>query len=165
MKHLIILIVFAALVSTSHATALFFAKKQLWKLHQIINGTLWIVVFIGTGAIQFYLPRVEFPFWLRAVGFLSIFIGLALVIRVRLLLGRNQAMGIRFFFPEEAKRVTHSLYTYLNNPMYDGFILLLVGLGFGFGIPYDFYLAGASFILFNVFLAAVENYEWKWNPF
>lgn len=49
--------------------------------------------------------------------------------------------------------------------MYDGFILIFIGVGLLFGIRENFYLAGASFILLNLLLARVENYKWSWNPF
>lgn len=159
----------------SHAGALLFAKRHqhysnkkrenFWTLHKWINGSLWISLLVWTIIMQWHLPQNDYPFEMRLLGAISISTGLFLVVQSRLLLGHNQAMGIRFFFPEKAKRITHYLYAYLNNPMYDGFILVFIGLALAFGITADFYLAGASFLLFNILLAGVENYEWKWNPF
>ena len=49
--------------------------------------------------------------------------------------------------------------------MNDGFILLFVGLGLVLGIVEDFYLALASFVLLNIFLATIENQGYKWKLF
>ncbi len=87
------------------------------------------------------------------------------MVQARLALGHDQAMGLRFFLPEKAIRVVTSIYRFLRNPMYDGFILVFMGLGLALGIAADLYLALVSFTLFNVLLASVENYEWSWNPF
>ena len=74
-------------------------------------------------------------------------------------------MGLRFFYLEKDNRVENFLYRFLNNPMYDGFILVLVGLGLWRGVVEDFYLAFVSFILFNIFLATIENKGYKWKLF
>jgi protein-S-isoprenylcysteine O-methyltransferase Ste14 len=168
-------LIFLIVVTLSHGGVLLFARRhqedlpekreKWWRLHFWVHGTLWIVSFSGLIFIQWYLPRGIYPWWVQAFGFLSMALGVFLVIRARLLLGHKQAMGIRFFFPEKMKRINTSLYKYLNNPMYDGFILILTGLGLLFGIVVDFYLAGGSFLLFNIFLASIENYGWRWNPF
>jgi len=102
---------------------------------------------------------------MRVIGLIALIAGLYLSIKSRILLGRHQAMGIRFFLPEKTTKITNSLYSFLNNPMYDGFILIFIGVGLLFGIRENFYLAGASFILLNLLLARVENYKWSWNPF
>ncbi len=62
-------------------------------------------------------------------------------------------------------KITGSLYSFLNNPMYDGFIFIFIGLGLILGIKIDFYLAAWSFLLLNIFLASIENYKWRCSPF
>lgn len=168
-------LLFTALVTISHACFLLWAKNhqslphstrmKLWQIHLYLNGTLWLVVAGWMVTVQFYLPRYQYPFEAQLLGFLLIIIGLSLVAKARLLLGRSQAMGIRFFFPEKAHRIKSSLYRFLNNPMYDGFILIFIGSGFALGIVENFYFAIASFLLLNIFLASIENFEFKLNPF
>lgn len=175
MKTVLPLFTFATLVTISHASFLLWAKKQkrarhaarmkLWRLHVHLNGTLWLIVAGWIISVQFYLPHYFYPVWAKLVGSLIILIGFILVVEARLLLGRSQAMGVRFFFPEKTKRIRTSLYRFLNNPMYDGFVLIFIGSGLAFGIREDFYLAIASFLLFNVFLSSIENFEFNVNPF
>lgn len=172
---IILPLLFTTLITISHAYFLSWAKKhqnlphntrmKFWQIHLKLNGTLWLIDAGWIIAIQFYLTRYQYPFEARFFGFLLIIIGLFLVAKARLLLGRSQAMGIRFFFPEKAHRIKGSLYRFLNNPMYDGFILIFVGGGFALGIVENFYFALASFLLFNIFLASIENFEFRLNPF
>ncbi|QQR55027.1 hypothetical protein IPG41_00400 [Candidatus Peregrinibacteria bacterium] len=102
---------------------------------------------------------------MRVIGLITLIAGLYLSVKSRILLGRHQAMGIRFFLPEKATKITGSLYSFLNNPMYDGFIFIFIGLGLILGIKIDFYLAAWSFLLLNIFLASIENYKWRCSPF
>lgn len=169
------LLIFFIFVTISHASALLFAKqhqnysaekrKRLWQLHWWINGTLWVGLLAWIIVTQWFLPRTAYPLWVQITGLVSFLAGVYLSLQSRLLLGPYQPMGLRFFFAERAKKIDHSLYHVLNNPMYDGFALILIGIGLVFGIEADFYLAAASFLLLNIFLAAIENYTWKWNPF
>lgn len=169
------LLAFFVFTTLTHGTALLFVssygsklekhKKLLWQLHFFFNGILWFLLFALLVAFQFKTPPIYFPLWLKVLGGISIFTGLFLAIKSFSLLGINRAMGIRFFFPERAKRISSNIYRFLNNPMYDGFLLILIGAGFIFGIVTDFIIGFTSFILLNIFLASIENYEFKWNPF
>ena len=175
MNQIIPLLGFSALVTISHGSALLFAKSQqkyshkkrekLWRIHSLVNGSLWIVLLIWILLFQWLALHSIYPSWMRIIGLIMLIAGLYLSIKSRILLGRHQAMGIRFFLPEKTTKITSSLYSFLNNPMYDGFILIFIGVGLLFGIRENFYLAGASFILLNLLLARVENYKWSWNPF
>ena len=175
MNQIIPLLVFSALVTVSHGSALLFAKFQQnysykkreksWRLHSLINGSLWVILLVWILLFQWISPHSIYPLWIEVIGFIALIAGLYLSVKSRILLGRHQAMGIRFFLPEKAKKITSSLYSFLNNPMYDGFILIFVGMGLIFGVKADFYLAVWSFLLLNIFLAGIENYKWKWNPF
>jgi protein-S-isoprenylcysteine O-methyltransferase Ste14 len=108
--------------------------------------------------LQFLLPHraVASSFRLLGMGFIAI--GVGLVIWVRILLGRNQAMGERFFFPETFRRASSGPFKLLRNPMYDGFILVFAGLALAFGIYEDFILATTSFVLLNLWLSRIENF-------
>jgi len=175
MSQIIPLLIFSTLVSISHGSALIYAKSQqnhpykkrerAWQVHSFINGSLWLVLSVWILWFQWASPHSAYPLWLETIGFITLIAGLCLSVKSRLLLGPHQAMGIRFFLPEKSKKITSSLYSFLNNPMYDGFILILMSMGLIFGVEADFYLAALSFILLNIFLASIENYRWRWNPF
>ena len=166
---------FVSLVTASHAAFLSFARARLrydlalrqrwWNQHLLLNGILWLVVFAWVLLLQRLLPHEATTLAKSIIGWVLIGLGAVLVSWSRLLLGRHQAMGIRFFLPERARQVSSSLYRYLNNPMYDGFILLLVGMGLAFGLRENFFIAVASFILLNLLLARLENPRSSLNPF
>lgn len=164
---LYLVLLFSVLVTVSHASALQFGKRHLtapladrerwWKRHLPVNGILWLILFVWILFLQFHFPQGETSLFEQITGLLLILLGIVLVVWSRVLLGRHQAMGIRFFLPERSHRVDSSLYRYLTNPMYDGFIFVLIGLGLLLGVKQDYLLAAASFILLNQFLARIEN--------
>jgi len=169
------IILFFAFAALSHGAFLFFArhhqnystekKLRLWLLHTWLNGTLWLMLASFVGTAQFLFLRFNPTPQVQFLGLVSLVIGCFFVARSHLALGFKQAMGLRFFFPKKTKKITAGLYRFLNNPMYDGFLFILIGLGLTLGIVEDFYLAIASFILLNIFFASVENYTLKLNPF
>lgn len=172
---LIAFIIFVTLLTISHGSFLVYARKhsaapavqrmRWWQIHLTVNGILWIAAFVWIVALQFVLPRVDVLDVSRAIGITMAIVGILIVGYTRHLLGREQAMGVRFFFPERLRRVNSSLYRYLRNPMYDGFLLVLVGLGLSLGIQGDYLLAVVSFVLLNVSLAQIENFQVSINPF
>lgn len=173
--NVVFVIIFFAAVTFSHAGFLIFAKKfqassesfrsKLWKLHLTFNGVLWFA-FVGLiTAVQFSFAHSAYPAVIKIFGVAFTFFGAMLVAKSHFLLGINRAMGLRFFFPEKTKQIKSGAYRFLNNPMYDGFMLMLLGLALWLGIREDLYLALASFFLLNIFLASIENYKFKLNPF
>ena len=116
--------------------------------------------------MQFSFPHTLDVSPLVKLAGISLFVvGLVMVLAISFMLNFEHLMGLRFFYPTKAKRVYSSLFRILNNPMYDGFFLILLGCALWFDIVQDFYIAFAIFLLLNIFLANVENYELKWNPF
>jgi protein-S-isoprenylcysteine O-methyltransferase Ste14 len=165
---------FAAAVTVSHGAFLVRAKRaagapeavreRLWRWHNRINGTLWVLLFLWVVLLQGLLPASTVPPPARVAGLVLFAAGILLVGHTRRLLGCARAMGVRFFFPERAAWVDDDVYRVLNNPMYDGFVLVLVGAGAMLGIKGDFALAGASFVLLNLGLAQVENGPGRRSP-
>lgn len=165
MNEMVLVLSFFVLVTFSHALFLLKAKKSLWKIHFILNSVLWTVLLALIVILQFRKADVLFSGELRWLGILLLVAGLYLCYRVARVLNLKELMGIRFFYPIESRKISYGIFKYLNNPMYDGFILIFLGLGFSLGISADFYLAVASFVFLNVFLANVENYKMSWIPF
>lgn len=176
MKIMFAIISFFAFVTLSHAAGLIWAKRHQkasfqirergWKIHSYwLNGTLWSLLFASFFLPLIFSPRSPYPTWLSLAGAILFLIGFGMALKARFVLGYAKAMGERFFFPERDQKITWGLYRFLNNPMYDGFLLIFTGAAFAFGIKEYFYLAIASFLFMNGFLASIENYEWKWNRF
>lgn len=163
----IILLSLALVATMSHAHALRYAqvmtgaphetRLKLWQKHEQWNGILWVLVFLLLVIVEFSFPLGQMA-PRPLIDIPLIVIGLILVVWSRLILGRSGAMGIRWFLPERASAwKTHGPYRLLANPMYDGFILIFIGLGLWRGTIENFYLALASFLLFNIYLAKVES--------
>jgi protein-S-isoprenylcysteine O-methyltransferase Ste14 len=158
-SHALLLVLGKRAARTSPARA-----QQLWRLHQLVNGSLWTILFVGIVLLQGVWPATAVTPYARVAGLVLFSSGLLMVGHARRLLGYERAMGVRFFFPERASWVNDAMYRRLNNPMYDGFVLVLLGAGMMFGIREDVWLALVSFILLNIFLARIENGPGKWNP-
>lgn len=157
----------ALTVTMSHAHAIHGAlarasapreeRLRLWRRHERRNGILWVLLFIAIVISEFFFSHEQIVPHLY-IGIWLIVSGLALVVWSRFILGRSGAMGIRWFLPEDSPPwEKRGPYQILANPMYDGFILIFLGLGIGFGIRENFYLALASFLLLNLYLAKVES--------
>jgi len=75
-------------------------------------------------------------------------------------------MGRQFFLRENKKQwITSSIYKYLKNPMYDGFILIFLGLTLMRGTTENLLLALSSFLLLNIFLSRIESKGHDWGIF
>lgn len=166
MLEIIPLILFATLVTISHASFVIFAKKHeknfhllksLWNIHYWANGTLWLLVIAWIIWIQINSKVAEFPFVLQLVGIGLFLLGLYLTLVSFRKLGLKQLLGYRFFSKEEYQWTSLGIYSYLHNPMYDGFVLMLLGMGLWREITADFYGALVAFLLGNIFLASIEK--------
>lgn len=167
MWFLITLSIFAAFVTWRHGVFLNNAQTKqnspvqqrqiLWKKHLQTNGVLWLVLFVAVGVFQWTMHEPFTSFLRFVLGTIFFFLGIFLVVWVRLLLGKDQAMGVRFFFPERFRRVHGGPFRWLHNPMYDGFILILLSGWLMFGVWEDIVLAVVSFFLLNMYLARIEN--------
>ncbi|GEM_PF-3402902 len=167
MQYVSPIVLFFILVTFSQALFLIYIKNlknesnthrlKFWKIHYAFNGILWLLLLSWIIVFQFYSKRANFSPLLQISGIVLFLIGLYFSIRSIKQLGLTQAMGYRFFKNEKTKWYSSEIYSALHNPMYDGFILVFLGLALTFGIIGDFFLALASFLLLNVFLATIEK--------
>ncbi len=171
----LIIAIFAA-ATLSQGLALYYAgrhqgeeylesRKKRWLIHYIFNGIFWLVLLGLIIWMQFSARRIPVPAYLQFFGAAIALAGSLLSSRSMAVLGLENAMGRRFFFPEENPEIRTSVYSFLNNPMYDGFILMFIGFGMGLGIAENFILAAVSMIFLNAGLASVENHRFRWNIF
>lgn len=166
-----LLVIFFIFVTLSQALFLQVAKrkknyefkKKFWNLHYSFNGILWIILFGWIILIQFSKGKIEFSYSLKALGLLLFLTGAVLSFLSTKKLGLRQAMGYRFFTKKKLKWLSSGSYKILSNPIYDGFILIFLGLGFLTGITINFYLTIVSFLLLNVILACFENEKTEVN--
>lgn len=159
MKEIIYISILFLFVTLNHGIFLLLGKsgKLLWDIHLLLNGTLWLLLLLWIILIQFHMPAFLPTTPVQILGIIFCSGGLLLVINSFANLGFKQAMGYRFFSREKMTWISKGVYSILDNPMYDGFILILIGLGLFRGIMADFYLALDSLIFLNLFLASIEN--------
>lgn len=163
------------LTALSHAAFLAWGKKnqvlrldsqeKIWRIHFIFNGILWVINLAGAVWEQFSPPDISYTGAIRVGGLVFIILGAWLVAKSGKALGIKRTMGFNIFFPEKTEWLRSGIYKFLNNPMYDGFILLFAGLGFALGITENFIYAAETFLLLNIFMASIENQKFKLDPF
>lgn len=160
------------IVTVSHALVLLFVQKapktdhkKIWRGHLIMNGILWKALLISIVVMEWNLPqRIVLP--QAVIGALFFATGFILFAWTQKQLGIERAMGKRFFFPEKEREwVAKGFYKFLNNPMYDGFFLIFLGLGLLLNQKENMILAGTSLLLLNGFLATIENKGKPWHLF
>ena len=163
------LLTFFIAVTVCQALAIIFVKShksrelivRIWPIHYWVNGLLWILFAVWIILINVMSGDVVFPVFLQLVGLALCIFGLLLSADGLRRIGLKQVMGYRFFCSDNLKWTSSGSYSMLNNPIYDGFVLVFLGLGLFRGLYLDFYLAAASILLLNVFLATVENDDTK----
>src|SRR5438876_60426 len=130
---------FFTLITINHALFLFFGKSQkkenkiFWNIHLILNGILWLVLLSWIILIQFNPRDFQPLLWIQILGAVVFLGGTLLVINAFNRLGLKYAMGYRFFTKEKQVWISRGIYSKLDNPMYDGFVLILIGLGLFLG--------------------------------
>ncbi len=165
MKEIILLSLLFILVTFTHALFLLWGRSKkgsgrgfIWSIHLTLNGILWVILFGWIILLQRSFHDFQPQWWMQVLGAGLSSIGIFLVVTSLNKLGLRKAMGQRFFTGEkESIWINKGIYSRLANPMYDGFILILVGLGLVFGIVADFFIALVSYLLLNIFLASIEN--------
>ena len=170
MDRTIALLLFFVLVTFNHALFITFAKSlkrnnelrlRIWNIHYWVNGMLWFILAICILLIQFNSRDTIFSPKIETLGLVLCAGGSFLVIDGLRRLGFRQAMGYRFFSIGKLEWISSGVFSFLHNPIYDGFALIFLGLGLSRGIFIDFYLPIISFIMLNVFLASIESKEIK----
>jgi len=138
-------------------------KIQFWEpqaegemIHEERND--WSFWFIVLGMIAaFYLPPLEYlfftvvlprVFWMQIVALLLIFLGSALFIWARRVLGKFYSGHVSVI--EGQKLVQHGPYHFVRHPAYAGYIFITLGLALGYSS-----LMGLAAILFFLLPAVI----------
>jgi len=93
------------------------------------RGTIWFVaqfaLFVAILLAPFF-PQREFPFWLRAVGAITLLCGVVIAVRGYQTLGSSHSPWTN---PIEGGRfVSTGIYSYVRHPIYSGWIIGSLGL-------------------------------------
>lgn len=151
-------LVFFSLLTCLHAASLKRLIPWSFHTHLWIMGGLCNICNVSIVLLVILLPRTtSFPAGVRTAGMAIVFLGLALSVWHRLLLGRKRFMGGRCFDTQYDTRTSGGLYRYLRNPIYDGIILTFIGLTIWRENTDFLLLALASFFFLNVFMARIEG--------
>lgn len=136
-------------------------KNKGFAIHFSFTAILWMIwgaLFLNSISETkgFVLPFFNplFP----PIGLFINLIGLILIIWSGLLLGIRRAWGIRYFDPKFVNsHEKRGPYKYLDNPIYDGFIMLAFGKALMNNSMTYLIISIECFIIFNVFLSNLEN--------
>lgn len=146
-----------ALVTLIHELSLRHVIKWSFRIHLWVMGPLWLLVVFGVLMLTTLMPDRQSSITLNhRLGYLLVIGGLTLSVWHMWVLGWRQAMGGQFF-EQSYTWTTNGLYRYLKNPIYDGFLLIFLGLFFIKNQGDYLLLAVASGLLLNIFLAPIEN--------
>jgi protein-S-isoprenylcysteine O-methyltransferase Ste14 len=129
-------------------------------VYNVITLAPWTAVVVLYSLLQF-TQHPALPWegrWLQVIGGFLIVIGTSLALWVAVLFGPARLNGVRFFLPASVKvRVVSGPFRRLENPMYSGYFLLLLGIALLRNSLYDLAIALESLILLNGIQARVEN--------
>lgn len=165
MEEIVVISILFIIATITHGSFLVSAKNVkddksrllFWYFHNWINGMLWLTLIITIIFLQFRIGDFKQNFIILVIGAILCITGSVLIIYSFSKLGFKKAMGYRFFVHNKLEWISEGAYSFLQNPMYEGFVLVLVGLGLIRGIMADFYIAAESFLFLNLFLASIEN--------
>lgn len=134
-------------------------KENAFKFFCITTFIPWILFLVGECyLISSDLGNIIQYSFLLAIGLLLIILGILLIIRSVQVLGFKNYAGYRFFNKNSRDRLVHKdIFRYMQNPSYNGFILVFLGFGFMLNSFEQIVLAGLSFVLLNFIEAKVEK--------
>ena len=140
-----------------------FFKKRDFFVHFIFTSLLWIIWILLFFVFFPNDPNYNLPFYnqlFKPFGFIMSIFGLILIILSGYLLGLRRAWGIRYFEKNYKNDIEkRGPYKYLNNPIYDGFILFFLGKALANNSIFYLLISLECYLLFNVFLSSFENKE------
>jgi len=138
MSYLLVLMLFTFINLSYHIIILYFEyeKKvltsifhnQAFNIHSLISMALWSINGLMILALQFSdHPKFHnFP-PLSIIGGIFFVIGVILGLLGYLTLGLVRSLHYNFFFKIDQKIVRKGIYKYLDNPEYEGLLLILLG--------------------------------------
>jgi protein-S-isoprenylcysteine O-methyltransferase Ste14 len=129
----------------------------IYNVITLIPWTAFVLVYV---MFQF-TPHPALPWeglWLQVLGGILIFAGVYVALWVGILLGPARLNGVRFFDPAlQEERAVSGPFRWLENPMYTGYFLVLLGVALLRNSLYDVVIALESLLLLNYFQATIEN--------
>jgi len=137
--------------------------KKAFTVHFIFTSLLWIVWLILFFILSPNNPSIGLPFYNQffvPMGIFTSMVGLILIIWSGCLLGLRRAWGIRYFEKNLKNKIERrGPYKYLNNPIYDGFVLYSLGKALTNNSFIYLLISLECYLFFNVFLSSFENKE------
>ncbi len=133
------------------------AMTRLWTRHCVVNGALWLLTLAAVMWMVLASVSTTWPTWVTGVGAVLAVIGSVASLAQFVMFGSEQAMGIHFFFPTKTQQQRTGVYHYLKNPMYDAFVLAVVGFGLFRGSVTLLAFSVIMVIVLHGYLAPREN--------
>jgi len=141
----------------------FFGKRG-FLAHSALTGTSWTLLFLVLAlSDKSSFPKLPFfsPVFIP-IGFSSIVLGSVIFLWAGFQLGLKRTWGIRFFDTSyKDKLELNGSYKFLESPIYTGLFLYFLGFALFSNSLFYLFLSGESYLLLNIFMAKLENQEFK----
>lgn len=129
--------------------------QRAWAAHVILLAIVWPTLVVLLAVLSF--PVWVLPDWLSSLGAGVLATGIVLFIVSAQQLGWADTLNGRFFGKGKRQAVRSGLYAFLKDPMYDSFILILVGVACLTANGVYLLFAAESFVFLNLIETRVER--------
>lgn len=139
--------------------------SRLWgarafSIYNFVTLVPWAAFLLFYVTLQFkHHPQLPWPsLWLEILGAVLAVSGAALALWVATLFGPARLNGLRHFTgATNEERILTGPFRWMNNPMYTGYFLILLGIALWQNSLYDLVIALESLLLLNGVQARIEN--------
>ncbi len=133
---------------------------RAFTIYNIITLIPWSAFVLTYVTLQFrqHPPLPWTILWLQVIGGVLAFSGMCLALWVARMLGPARLNGLRHFAgATDEERIVSGPFHWLENPMYTGYFLVLLGIALWKNSAYDLVIALESLLLLNGVQARIEN--------
>ncbi len=133
---------------------------RAFSIYNFVTLAPWAAFLLFYGTLQFeeYPPLPWSSLWLQALGVVLVLSGAVLALWVATLFGPARLNGLRHFTcATKEERIVTGPFRWIDNPMYTGYFLILMGIALWQNSLYDLVIALESLLLLNGVQARIEN--------
>ncbi len=129
-------------------------------IYNVITLIPWAAFALAYVTLQFrqHPPLPWSNLWLQVIGGILVVSGTCLSVWVATLFGPARLNGLRHFAgATKEERIASGPFRWIDNPMYTGYFLILLGIALWQNSLYDLVIALESLLLLNGVQARIEN--------
>ena len=133
---------------------------RAFAIYNLITLIPWVAFLLTYVTLQFEQhPTLPWSsLWLQVIGGFLALSGAVLALWVARLFGPARLNGLRHFIgATDEERIGYGPFRWIDNPMYTGYFLILMGIALWQNSLYDLIIALESLLLLNGVQARIEN--------